>query len=212
MEYVKKLLLPDEEILFRTRLHTLRLAAYVSKEILVFLCLVAGFVATRWVPDPTWALYLRLAIAGVSMIVAGSALLDVLKWRSTQFIVTTRRVISCKGLLSKHVLDSSLAKINDVLLRQSWLGRILNYGTVEILTASDSAINVMEGIASPIGFKQALLKAKAAYEPMPSPTSAPPQPQRAVSAQLEELGDLRARGLITDAEYQEKRAEILRRM
>lgn len=208
MGYIQRILLEDEQVLARTRLHWLWMLGSILKEILVVATLAVGYVVVRYYAD-TSGPYVLIAFAAVGAVVVLSAALDIWRWRSTQFIITTRRVISCRGVLSKDVLDSSLSKINDVLLRQSWVGRIFNYGTIEILTASETAINLMSGISRPIDFKQALLRAKAGVEPGPGGMA---EPHKSVTELLEELGSLKGRGMISEAEYETKRGEILRRM
>ena len=90
------------------------------------------------------------------------------------------------------------------------MGRIFNYGTIKILTATDEVINLLNCIAKPIAFKHAMLEAKSLLEPI----SASPFVGQAASATqlLEELDQLRARKMINDVEYEEKRKEILKRM
>ncbi|MEW6365753.1 MAG: PH domain-containing protein [Acidobacteriota bacterium] len=205
MNYVKRLLPENEQILFLTRRHGFVLLKRSFKESLILAALVVGLLAIRRLPDPTYGM---IAIAVVAAVVLLSILFDVLRWQNEQFIVTNRRVISCSGIFNKNVLDSSLNKINDVILRQSWLGRVFGYGTIEILTASEEATNVLATIANPLGFKQAMLNAKAGLEDaVPAPAASPSATQL-----LEELAQLKARGLISEAEYQEKRKEILKRI
>lgn len=210
MDYIRRVLLEDEQILVRTRLHWLSLLGGMGKEILIVVALIAGYLAVRFLADEK-GLYVAVGFGAIAIVVVLSASVDVVRWRSTQFLVTDRRVVSCRGILSKEVLDSSLSKINDVLLRQTWIGRVFDFGTIEILTASDTGINLMSGIARPIEFKQALLKAKAAFEPGPPAGAAAPGTPTATQL-LEELAALKSRGMISEAEYQQKRSEILRRM
>src|SRR5688500_19639419 len=66
---------------------------------------------------------------------------DILIWSNRQYIVTNRRVIQVTGVLSKEVLDTSLEKVTDVKMTQSFLGRMFDYGDIEILTASELGVN-----------------------------------------------------------------------
>src|SRR5262245_15641015 len=171
--YVHQLLSANEQVVFQTRKHWSVLAGGIIREALILLALVAVAVGVnQWAADFQYRNAVAYGLFALMLIVAGSAALDVLRWRHVQCFVTDRRVIRCSGLLSKDVLDSSLSKINDVMLKQSWLGRLFGYGTVEILTASDEAVNVLERIADPVGFKAAMLEAKAKVEP----GAAPPAP------------------------------------
>jgi uncharacterized membrane protein YdbT with pleckstrin-like domain len=65
---------------------------------------------------------------------------DILVWSHHQYIVTNWRVLQISGIFNKNVIDSSLEKVNDVKMTQSFFGRIFNYGNVEILTASELGV------------------------------------------------------------------------
>jgi hypothetical protein len=79
--------------------------------------------------------------------------------------------------------DSSLEKINDARLIQSWVGRIFNYGTLDILTAAEevggSSVADFPMIADPVQFKVAMLNQKEILE---RPDLAPPRAQRTAPA------------------------------
>lgn len=81
-------------------------------------------------------------------------------WTSEEYIVTSRRIIQTKGVLTKQVSDSSLEKINDVMLSQTVLGRMLDFGDLEILTGSELGVNKLDRIQNPVGFKVAMMNAK----------------------------------------------------
>jgi uncharacterized membrane protein YdbT with pleckstrin-like domain len=43
-----------------------------------------------------------------------------MKWKNHQYIITNRRVIQINGIVNKNVTDSSLEKVNDVHMTQSF--------------------------------------------------------------------------------------------
>jgi hypothetical protein len=92
------------------------------------------------------------------------------------------------------------------------MGRMFNYGTIKILTATEEVINLLDHIRNPIGFKHAMLESKSLLEPTAAMAFAASAPAATATQLLEELEQLRARKMISDAEYEEKRKEILRRM
>jgi hypothetical protein len=102
--------------------------------------------------------------------------------------------------------------VNDVQLSQSVLGRLLNYGDVEILTASELGTNLFQRIADPIKFKTAMLneKEKLGFGEVPTGTAGPGGPD--IPTLIASLTALRSQGLITEDEFQKKKAEILARM
>jgi len=73
-------------------------------------------------------------------------------------------VIQVEGVLNKKVTDSSLEKVNDVVLTQSVFGRMFGFGDLEILTASESGISRFRMLVEPVRFKRAMLDAKHEYE------------------------------------------------
>jgi uncharacterized membrane protein YdbT with pleckstrin-like domain len=209
MEYIKKLLSANEEILFKTRRHLFVVFGHIVKELLILLALgVAWFAIYQWA-SPEYSGIFQLLIAAVALIVIISMFLDLLRWSRDSFYVTNRRVIQVSGVLNKKVLDSSLSKINDVILNQSWMGRIFNYGTIKILTATEEVVNLLDRINNPMGFKRAMLDAKTILEPTPT---GPGSLSTSATQLLEELAQLKAKNMISETEYEEKRKEILKRM
>lgn len=208
MSYVQKLLGTNERIVFATKRHAFVLLGRVFKETLVLAVVAVGIFALPEFPQKG---FLQLALMLVALIAFISMGMDVLKWKNEEFFITNRRVIHGSGIFSKKILDSSLSKINDVIMEQSLLGRMFGYGTIRILTASDEVINLLDRIAHPVEFKQAMLNAKAEAEPLtggaPAAVAAPSATQL-----LDELAQLRQKNIISDQEYEEKRKEILKRM
>lgn len=206
MDYISKLLAANEVVLFRTRRHWFVLFSDTFKEMLTLVALVvAGILLTPVVGPMAW-----MAFGALAVLVSISVLVDFLRWKNQEFLITNRRVIHSSGIVSKSILDSSLSKINDVVLTQSWMGRMFGYGTIKILTASDEVVNLFDRIRRPIELKRAMLDAKNASE---TGQSAPAAPASSTATQLlEELASLKSRSLISEEEYQEKRKEILRRM
>jgi hypothetical protein len=81
-------------------------------------------------------------------------------WYSEDYIVTNRRVLKVDGILRKRSADSSLEKINDAILEQSVLGRILNYGDLEILTAAETPVDHYSFLSGAQQFKRTMLDEK----------------------------------------------------
>jgi uncharacterized membrane protein YdbT with pleckstrin-like domain len=145
--YLISLLGENEQILFVTRQHGLLLLGEILSELV--LATVLGVLITIiwmfWLPNPLVPLgYLLLLLPFVSLI------RDYLIWNNRQFIVTNWRVIQISGVFNKEVSDSSLEKVNDVRLEQSFWGRLLNYGNIEILTASELGVSKFTKVGRPI--------------------------------------------------------------
>lgn len=207
MGYIERLLGENEQVVFQTRQHPLALLrpalSYgVPGGILIGLT-VAGVVLF-----PDFAL--PLVVAGLALAAIPLALLvrSLLRWWNEVYLVTTRRVVQVEGVLNKNVLDSSLEKVNDVILRQSLWGRLFNYGDIEILTGSEIGVNRLSRIADPLRFKQVMLDQKAALGERMDLESPGRGERETLLAQLEAL---RRSGLLSEQEYEEKRRALLQR-
>ena len=71
------------------------------------------------------------------------------QWSNQDYVITNRRLLKVTGILNKHSADSSLEKINDAILDQPVLGRMLNYGDLTILTAAEEAVDRYHMLKTP---------------------------------------------------------------
>ena len=103
-----------------------------------------------------------MAGLGVILLVVGLVWFGIVyfTWRAQEYIITNRRVLKVEGLLDKKSGDSSLDKINDAVLKQGLLARMLHYGDLDILTANEEAIDRYQMLAHVVDFKKAMLNAK----------------------------------------------------
>ncbi len=102
----------------------------------------------------------------VIIFVVGLAILlwTALHYVNQEYVITNRRVLQVSGVLNKQSTDSSLEKINDARLEQSFFGRIFGFGDLDVMTAAEVGIEKFRMIKDPIGFKKAMLDAKHEFE------------------------------------------------
>jgi uncharacterized membrane protein YdbT with pleckstrin-like domain len=214
--YLQSLLGEREKILLATRHHWFILATSIFVEVISILIIFAlTIIASVLLPA-----LLPVAIPVVPIVsIIGFILLlfpiatgtrDFLNWSNHQFIITNRRVMQISGIFNKNVIDSSLEKVNDIKMSQSALGRMFGYGDIEILTASELGVNLFKKIADPVGFKTALVNAKAYLEqgaPVAAVESKPDVP-----VMIAKLAELRAQGVLSEEEFQQKKTELLAKM
>lgn len=202
--YVQGLLGQNERIVLATRQHWFVLFSNIVLEIVLTLVLIVGVSAAATVNPLAGFGFILVLVPLIGM------LRDILIWRNREYIVTNRRVIQINGVFSKDVVDSSLEKVNDVKMNQSFFGRMFGYGDIEILTASETGDNLFRRIGDPIKFKTAMLnsKEKLGYEG----TSTQTQRTDDIPAQIAELDKLRKQGIVTEAEFQAKKKELLAKM
>jgi uncharacterized membrane protein YdbT with pleckstrin-like domain len=180
MSYARNLLSRGEEIVFESRQHWFAVLGetwpFVIGAILAFAVLIWQTTSTAW--QLTGLLQI---ISLVALVVSLARIgLKVWSWRNQEYLVTTRRLIKAEGVFNKEMADSSLEKINDAHLTQSWIGRIFDYGTLDILTAADESAGIQDYymLADPVRFKIAMLNQK---EKLEQPNLAPPPRMQAPS-------------------------------
>lgn len=205
MGYIESLLAANEQIVVRTRQHWAVLARSFFVNTLIVLLIAVGAIVATMTTGP-----FGMATVLLWLIPFGLFIRDYLDWWNEEYMVTNFRVIQTEGVINKQVMDSSLEKVNDVLLAQSFLGRIFDYGDIQILTASEMGVNRLQKIVSPIKFKTEMMNQKEALGFSERPGSR----QDSMDADdiphvLAELDALRKQGILTEEEFQAKKQQLL---
>ena len=92
-------------------------------------------------------------------------------------------------------------------------GLIVERRIFQILTASEAGINLFRNIEDPIHFKTAMLNAKEHIsDERGYITRHPAETASEIPALITQLDDLRKRGILTDEEFQQKKADLLNRL
>ena len=165
---------------------------------------------------------LALFLGGIAWIVY-----NVVAWRTAEYHVTNRRVFGTDGLVRRRQTDTLLTSIADVKTVIPWLGRMLGFGHVRIVSASGEAgADSFTNIRDVEPFKREILEQKSgvgaqgeraadaqpAAAPPPIPASPAPPSSADITATLGELARLRDAGAITADEYEAKKTELLARL
>lgn len=85
----------------------------------------------------------------ITLFIALYFIYNVFDWKFRKWIVTNLKVISEYGVFSINTKESPLDKINNVSYRQPLLGRIFNYGNVQIQTAAGMGSTTFRFVTSP---------------------------------------------------------------
>jgi uncharacterized membrane protein YdbT with pleckstrin-like domain len=132
MSYVEKELTEGERIVLLGRMSWWMI---VPRTLLVIALLaVASVVAamTSVLVPLFWFVALPLALVVWAMMVARL----VARILSTEIAITDRRVMSKSGIFRTEVKTTPLDKVNNVNVQQSFFGNILDYGNIEVTTAT----------------------------------------------------------------------------
>jgi membrane protein YdbS with pleckstrin-like domain len=109
-----------------------------------------------------------LVVAGVLLafvvspftLIAGAIGLLLVGWvwlqiKSVRYRLTTQRLFLRRGLIAKHIEEVELYRVKDVVLNQTMVDRILNVGTVSVLSTDDSTPQLdLRGVRNPHALKE----------------------------------------------------------
>lgn len=141
----------------------------------------------------------------LSLIRSISEIIKVLIYMLTSVLAfTNKRVISKRGLLNIKVLDSPIEKVNDVDVRQTMLGRILNYGSIIIKTSS--SIYTFDYVKDAIKFKNLLMTTDKIQKVKIQENN---QVSNSNYDELSKLKELLDKNVITQEEFDKKKKDIL---
>jgi uncharacterized membrane protein YdbT with pleckstrin-like domain len=220
----------EEELVLDLRPHWVYLAGAVALLVLAIVVdLVIAF-ALGWDFGSWW----KLAIVGVMLLALLAALAYFVgryaKWATTHFVVTSERLIAGRGVISKDRKEIPLDRINDVSFHQGILERLIGAGDLTIESAGERGQETFSDIRHPDRVQQEIYNQSKrnqtrqyqaiwqgsphAQGQAPAPTAAPTAPPAPpnVPEQIEQLTDMFRRGLLSQQEYDQKKAELLRRM
>jgi len=144
MAYPRKLLAEGERPELELHPHPKALVGPVAA--LLVIVPLATFTAAR-VPDGGAQLPLRVALAVVAVVlVVALTLLPFLRWVTTHYVVTDRRLITRKGLVARSGRDMPLARVNDISFSHSVFERMLGCGTLVVESAGERGQLVLEDV------------------------------------------------------------------
>jgi membrane protein YdbS with pleckstrin-like domain len=174
---------------------------------------VLGIWALASYDPPGW---LQAPLGVVVLAALGWFGLRYLQWITTNFVVTTDRLIYRHGVIAKHGIEIPLERVNTVFFSQSIFERVLGSGDLVIESAGEQGRQAFSDVRKPSAVQNEIYRQMEANENRKfdrigrrdggggGGTSIPEQ--------IEQLDDLRRRGVLTDAEFQAKKADLLRRM
>lgn len=85
-------------------------------------------------------------------------------WRTDEYVITNRRLLKVTGIINKRSADSNLEKINDAVLEVNLVGRLLDFGDLDILTAAEVSVDRYRMLNHAKRFKKEMMSAKHALE------------------------------------------------
>lgn len=181
---------------------------------------------------PVQLVYVLLALVGVCAL---WLLGRFLRRATTTIVVTTARVVRRSGVLSRTSLEIRLERINELSCHQSVGGRVLGSGEVMVEVGGETGVVVFDHVPQPQvvqsvmsdqvsgwhraanhpGFQPRTVRSGESDTP-PTGTDSQASPSAGVAAsagdRLLQLDQLRKRGIVSEAEYEMKRQQLLREL
>ncbi len=139
MSYVDRNLLEGEQVIYRARLHAI---IFILPVVLAVLGVALALYFASW-PVAAVGLILAVVIAFPRFV----------RFVSSEFAVTNKRVIVKVGLVYRQTLELVLAKVETIGVEQTVPGRLLNYGTI-VVTGTGGTKEPFKDIANPLEFRR----------------------------------------------------------
>lgn len=134
-----KLLGRNEEIVRHMHEH---IKALFLNFIGLVLVVIVVALALTFVPD-SWPSWSRWAIVVTAVIAAFIVFVHPwLKWATTTYTITNRRIITRTGIFSKTGHDIPLSRISNVSYRRDLVDRIFGSGTLILETSADNPLEL----------------------------------------------------------------------
>ena len=213
MPFPKRLLVPGEELVLDLRPHWI---ALVLPALATAGIVIVGF----WLVSKANATLDKVILAGMAILLIVYPLRRLIWWLTSYFVVTSDRLIHREGWIAKHSMEIPLEAINDVRFAQGIFERVIGAGTLVVQSASESGREEFKAIRNPEDVQKTIYhQGEMNQERMFRPAAAPPTPEPprpsgpplapSTVTELERLADLRAKGVLTEAEFQAQKARIL---
>ena len=199
MSYPARLLSPDEEIItqFRPHWHALLIPIVTG---------IVGLGAIVVVALLTETMVMWLLILGIVAVWILASARTLANWWTTQYVLTTERVVHRAGVLARRGTEIPLEVINNVAFSQGVFERVIRSGDLLIESAGESGQSRFVNIPDPEGLQSQIYQVRE-KRMLVLNTGTPIPPSRA--GELERLADLRDRGALSSEEFDEQKRRLL---
>jgi membrane protein YdbS with pleckstrin-like domain len=191
-----------EEVVIDTHPHWWYLAGPVT----VMVVVIAGAATGAIEHAPSWAGWLSLVALAVSVV---WLLGRYAKWRTTRLIVTNRRLIERRGFFGRRGREIPLLALSDVSFHQTLFERLIGAGTVVIESAGRDSRENFPDLPHPGHIHDEIYNqidtARRSYQ------GGGPR-EASIPEQIDQLDQLRRRGVISDSEFEAKKSQLLNRL
>ena len=149
-------LLPGETELLHVHRHWVVVARKVALPLLVgSIVLGVGAAVRLEAPAGTYRWYgLLVLLIGILVYVD----VQYIRWRAETWTLTDQRLLLRSGVMRKFSRSIGMQRVQDVTTSQGFMGRVFNYGTVEVESASKDGAEVLDHVPDPANFRNVLFE------------------------------------------------------
>jgi uncharacterized membrane protein YdbT with pleckstrin-like domain len=153
-------LMSDEQPIALTRQHWSIVAPWIAAGVLVFVAVVVvlALLPVRVGSSDIGGLKTLIDII-VAVLVVLWAGFHFLRWRMQTYLLTDRRIVVDRGVLSRYTESISLDRIQNTVIRRPLGDRLIGAGDVEIESAGRDGVEVLTRIPNAQHFYTELLEA-----------------------------------------------------
>ena len=205
MAFPRRYLNEGEEIVLELHPHWSFFIGPVAA--LVGTLIVAGLLI-GWVDSP-FTVWPSVAIVVAA---AGWLLHRYARWATTNFVVTTDRLIHRHGVLTKKGKEIPLERLNDVSFHRRLVQRMVGAGDLLIESGGERGQQRFDHIVHPEEVQSIIYREIEGVKARDADRMAGLRGQVSPLEQLEKLEELRQRGVISQAEFEAKKAQLLDRL
>jgi uncharacterized membrane protein YdbT with pleckstrin-like domain len=169
--------------------------------------ILIGAAATIWLDGNFEKVVRWIAIAGIIV----SAVLLVsryIQWFTTNFVITSDRVIFRTGVFAKHGIEIPLERVNNVIFHQSLIERMLGCGDLLIESGGETGQQRFTEVKNPDNV-QALIHTQVDAKLARRGQAAGGSDTGDVASQLEKLEGMLQRGTLTPSEFEAQKRKLL---
>ena len=157
MAFPQRLLNEGETVLLDTHPHWWMFAGAVTRLVLAIAIAIAAVVQL----DGEWVNYVGIALIAVTVV---NLVWVYLKWVTTDFVLTTDRLVTRSGVLSRHSREIPLQRINDLACHQSLFERVIHAGDLVIESGGEFGQSNFHNVGDPFELQNAVQRAIDARE------------------------------------------------
>ena len=147
--YVDSVLADGERIVYRAAIsHWKFFVSYFAGSLLLAVALgayITGSRAGAWL-----VMEAILLVIGLAVILSA-----VIRRQTTELVLTDRRIIMKRGLVSRDTVEMNLNKVESLHVNQGLMGRILDYGDVTVV-GTGASLEPLRGISKPLELRKKL--------------------------------------------------------